>query len=115
MRRDDPMIQLARQLEPEFRRLREIEDELDELERQAYAQITEATVAVEGHVDLSRRHVHACVWRLDTVKGYVEDGRHHSALDHDRRCLRTSKQHMGRQADWTLPASWHQASRTSST
>ena len=34
---DDPLIRLFREIEPEFRSLRETHDELDELKRQAYA------------------------------------------------------------------------------
>ena len=45
---NDPMIRLAREMEPEYRRIREIEDELEEIERQAYAHITQARFALEG-------------------------------------------------------------------
>src|SRR5262249_42390060 len=38
---DDPLIQLMREIEPTYRELRETQDELDEIQRQAYAQIDE--------------------------------------------------------------------------
>ena len=68
------MIKLARAMEEEYRRLREINDELDELERQAYAKITKATLAAQG---TSGYPDATFTLRLafGTVKGYVEDGR----------------------------------------
>ena len=45
---DDSMIQLARLLEQEYRRVREVNEQLDERERQAYAQIAEASTAIRG-------------------------------------------------------------------
>ena len=44
----DPLIQLAKSLDSEYRRLRLMTEALDEVERQAYAQITEARFALEG-------------------------------------------------------------------
>ncbi len=46
---DDPMIELARIVDPEARRLRKIyETEIEEVKRQAYAKIAEARYAIEG-------------------------------------------------------------------
>lgn len=42
------MIQLAKIVNPEVRRLRKITDELDEQDKQAYAKIAEARFAVDG-------------------------------------------------------------------
>ncbi|MCA9047426.1 MAG: S46 family peptidase, partial [Planctomycetaceae bacterium] len=44
----DPLIRLAQLMEPELRAYRERSEALDEAERQAYARISEATVAVSG-------------------------------------------------------------------
>jgi hypothetical protein len=102
----DPMIQLAELMDSEYRRLREINDELDELERQAYAQITEATVAVQS---TSTYPDATFTLRLafGTIKGYVEDGQSippwttlGGAFDHEA--------HHQAQGDWKLPASWHE-------
>lgn len=44
----DPLIQLARDVLPELRKIRAVTDELDEQDRQAYAKIAEARFAVLG-------------------------------------------------------------------
>lgn len=44
----DPLIQLAKIVNPEVRRIRTITDQLDEQDKQAYAKIAEARFAVEG-------------------------------------------------------------------
>lgn len=101
----DPLIELARILEPEYRRLREITEELDELERQAYAQITEAKVALAG---TSSYPDATFTLRLafGTVKGYTEDGKpilpwttFGGAFEHE-----AAHDAMG---DWQLPRRWH--------
>ncbi len=45
---EDPLIKLAQMMEPEYRKLRLEKEELDEIERQAYAKITEVKFATEG-------------------------------------------------------------------
>ncbi len=42
------MILLAKIINPEVRRIRKVTDELDELDKQAYAKIAEAKFATEG-------------------------------------------------------------------
>ena len=103
---DDPFLQLAKQLEAEYRRVREIGDELDELERQAYAQITEATVAVQG---TSTYPDATFTLRLafGTVQGYIEDGRPVPPWTTLGGAF-THEQAHGAKDDWTLPSSWHQ-------
>ena len=100
------MLKLAKLLEPEYRRLRDVSDELDELERQAYAQITEATVAVEG---TSTYPDATFTLRLafGTVKGYVEDGKPIPPWTTLGGAFIHEEMH-GAQGDWKLPASWHQ-------
>lgn len=103
----DPMIVLARSLEPEFRRLRLITDELDETERQAYAKINQATIAVQGTSGFPDA---TFTLRLSfgTVKGYDEEGTRippwttiGGAFEHEKR--------HGARAPWILPASWKAA------
>jgi hypothetical protein len=103
----DPLIQLARILEPEYRRLRLRTEELDELERQAYAQITEAKFAAEGE---STYPDATFTLRLafGLVKGYEEDGQQippHTTLggafDHEAA--------HGAKDPWELPQSWRDA------
>ncbi len=103
---DDPMIHLAKLLEPEYRRLREIGDELDELERQAYAQITEATVAAQG---TSTYPDATFTLRLafGTVKGYIEDGKPVAPWTTIGGAFQHEQAH-GAKGDWTLPPRWHQ-------
>ncbi len=101
----DPMIQLARTMEAEYRRLREIDEEIDERERQAYAQITEAQVAVKG---TSSYPDATFTLRLafGVVQGYTEDGRPVPPWT----TLGGAYEHEARHAaedPWTLPKSWH--------
>ncbi len=85
---DDPIIQLAKLLEPEYRRIREINEQLQERERQAYAKITEANTAIEGtggYPDAT----FTLRLAFGVVKGYEEDGEADSACDQFCRCLQT--------------------------
>jgi hypothetical protein len=101
----DPLIQLARRMEPEARRVREIRDELDELERQAYAEITSAVYAVRG-TDTYPDATFTLRLAFGQVMGYVEHGRPippwttvAGAFEHEAR--------HGGQAPWKLPPRWH--------
>lgn len=72
---DDPMIQVAKLVDPEARAVRKIiETEVDEVERQAYARIANAKYAVEG---ASNYPDATFTLRLafGTVKGYKENGK----------------------------------------
>ncbi len=100
----DPLIQLARTLEPEYRALRERTEELDESERQAYAKITDVKFKLEGE---STYPDATFTLRLafGQVKGYQEDGQQipsnttmGSAFDHERAHASTDP--------WQLPKSW---------
>ena len=101
----DPLIQLARLLEPEYRRLREETEELEELERQAYAKITEASVAAEG---TSGYPDATFTLRLafGTVKGYVEGGKSLPPWTTLGGAFEHEAEHDA-QGDWELPESWH--------
>jgi hypothetical protein len=102
----DPMIQLARLLEPETRRMRKIRDELSEMERQAYAKITDVLFALEG-TDKYPDATFTLRLAFGPVKGYREGGQEippwttiAGAFVHENR--------HGGDEPWKLPASWHE-------
>ena len=104
---EDPLIQLARIVNPEVRRLRTITDQLDEQDKQAYAKIAEARFAVEG---TSSYPDATFTLRLafGPVKGYEQDGRQIPAWTSIGGAYEHEKQHAG-QTDYKLPLSWNQA------
>lgn len=100
----DPFIRLVKTMEPEYRRLRAIRDELSETERQAYAKITEAKVALEGTTGYPDA-TFSLRLAFGAVKGYEEDGQAippfttmGGAFDHEAA-------HGGKEP-WALPSSW---------
>ncbi len=92
-------------MDDEYRRLREIDDELDETERQAYAQITEATIAVKG---TSSYPDATFTLRLafGAVAGYVEDGKPIAPWTTFGGAFEHEAAHSA-EGDWKLPQSWH--------
>jgi hypothetical protein len=103
---DDPMIQLAKLVDPESRKIRDVQESLDEEERQAYAQIAEATFATQG---TSTYPDATFTLRLSygTVKGYEQDGEQippwttiGGAFDYE--------QLHGARDPWELPPRWHE-------
>ena len=102
---DDGMVTLARLLEPEYRRLHELSEELDERERQAYARITEAVVALQG---TSTYPDATFTLRLafGTVKGYEEAGSTIQPLTTMGGAFEHQAAHNS-ELDWVLPQSWH--------
>ena len=104
---DDPMMKLARKLEPEYRRIRERNEEIDERERQAYAKITKAITAVEGtggYPDAT----FTLRLAFGTVKGYMEDGKQIAATTNFAGAYSHAADHKG-QDDFDLPDSWMKA------
>jgi hypothetical protein len=99
----DPMIQLARSLESEYRKVHEAMDSIEEQERQAYSKITEAKFAVGGD---SMYPDATFTLRLSygAVRGYESNGSVPAwttlggAFEHE-------KQHLA-EDPWVLPASW---------
>lgn len=103
----DPMIRMARILEPEYRRLRELNESLEERERQAYAKITAATTAIEGtggypDATFSLRLA------FGTVKSYQQDGQTILPTTDFAGGYEHASQHAG-QEDFDLPESWIKA------
>ncbi len=103
----DSMIVLARSMEEEFRRLRKLVDEIDELERQAYAKIDEATIAIKG---TSGYPDATFTLRLafGTVKGYQEEGNEIPPWTTFAGAVEHEKVHRQR-APWKFPDSWELA------
>ncbi|MEZ6033936.1 MAG: S46 family peptidase [Planctomycetaceae bacterium] len=103
----DPLIQLAKIINPEVRRIRTITDQLDEQDKQAYAKIAEARFAVEG---TSSYPDATFTLRLafGPVVGYEQDGRQIPAWTDIGGAFEHEQQHQG-QADYVLPASWKKA------
>jgi len=104
---DDPMIRLARILEPEYRRLRELNERLEERERQAYAKITAAITAIEGtggypDATFSLRLA------FGTVKSYEQDGETIPPATTFAGAYEHASKHAG-QDDFDLPQSWMDA------
>jgi hypothetical protein len=99
----DPMIQLARSLESEYRKVHEAMDSIEEQERQAYSKITESKFAVGGD---SMYPDATFTLRLSygAVRGYESNGSVPAwttlggAFEHE-------KQHLA-EDPWVLPASW---------
>lgn len=103
----DPMIRLAKVLETESRRLRSINEELEETQRQAYTQIADATFATQG---TSGYPDATFTLRLafGPVRGYTEAGRSvppwttvDGAFQHEQR--------HAAEDPWELPPRWHAA------
>lgn len=104
---EDPLIGLALLLEPEYRKLRERREQLEEQERQAYAQITQAVAAIEG-TDTYPDATFTLRLAFGTVSGYEEDGQRVRPWTVMSGAFEHAEQHAG-QEDFDLPASWLEA------
>ena len=103
----DPMILMARKLETEYRRLDEINDEIEELERQAYSKINQAQFAVQGD-SIYPDATFSLRLAFGTVSGYHLDGQkipHQTTLGG---AFQHAKAH-GEKEPWVLPESWRKA------
>ena len=103
----DPMIQLAQQVDPVVRQKRKENEELNEIERQAYTQISEALFATQG---TSTYPDATFTLRLSygPVKGYLENGIEIPAFTKMGGTFDHELAHQG-QADYELPQSWQDA------
>ena len=103
----DPLIALAKIINPEVRRIRTITDQLDEQDKQAYAKIAEAKFATEG---TSTYPDATFTLRLafGPVKGYEQDGQTIPAWTSLGGAFEHEKSHAG-QTDYVLPESWKMA------
>jgi hypothetical protein len=101
----DPMIELARKVDPAARAVRKtMETQAEEVERQAYAQIARARYAVEG----SKTYPDATfTLRLafGTVRGFEENGQHVPFQTTFEGLYRRSAEHGGHEP-FDLPPRW---------
>ena len=102
---DDPMIQLARGMATEYRRIRDDKESLDERERQAYAKITRAVTTIEGTAGYPDA-TFTLRLAFGIVKGYAEDGQQIAPTTDVDGAFKHAQAHAG-QDDFDLPASWH--------
>lgn len=100
----DPMLVLARKLESTYRQSRERSEQLSEQLRQAYAQITEATVAVEG-TGTYPDATFTLRLAFGTVQGYEEEGKMIPPATNIGGAFAHADVH-GNKGDYQLPESW---------
>ncbi|MFN5905384.1 MAG: S46 family peptidase [Planctomyces sp.] len=98
---DDPMIQLARVINPEARRIRRITEELDEQDRQAYASVAEAQFAVLG-TSVYPDATFTLRLAFGPVIGYEQDGQQVPAWTTMGGAYQHEAAHEG-QTDYVLP------------
>ncbi len=101
---NDPMIKLARKMEEEYRRLRKLNEEIEERERQAYAKITRATASIDGtggYPDAT----FTLRLAFGVIKGYKQDGQPIEPFTTFAGAYQHAAEHAG-QADFDLPESW---------
>jgi len=102
---DDPMMGLARLVDRPSRAARKtVETQVDEVEREAYAQIAKAKYAIEGG---STYPDATSTLRLSfgTVRGYEREGRHVPAATTFAGLYERSREHDGR-PPFDLPPRW---------
>lgn len=104
---EDPMIVFAAALDDEERRLRKLDDELDEIERQAYARIATALFAIRG-TSVYPDATFSLRLAFGTIDGYREGGRQIPAWTTINGAFARQKQHDYREP-WVLPESWMKA------
>jgi hypothetical protein len=101
----DPMIVLARLVDPESRRLRSIyDDQVDEPRRQAYAKIAQARFAVYGK-NVYPDATFTLRLAFGQVKGYEEDGKQIPWMTTMGGAFFHADSHQN-QEPFRLPASW---------
>jgi len=100
----DPLVRLAALVDPESRRLRKIQEEIQEEERQAYAKVAEAVFATQG---TSTYPDATFTLRLafGTVRGYHEDGQPVAPWTTFAGAFQHESVHAAREP-WKLPKRW---------
>ena len=104
---DDPMIKLAWLVEPDSRTWRKVTDELAEIERQAYAQIAEATFATQG-TSTYPDATFSLRLAFGPVSGYEVNGEQIDAWTDFQGAFQHELNHKG-QDDYELPESYRAA------
>lgn len=101
---EDPLIRLARIVNPELRRMRRLTDELDEQDRQAYAKIAEARFAVLG-TSVYPDATFTLRLAFGPVLSYEQGGVTVPAMTTLGGAFRHEADHSG-QTEYVLPESW---------
>ena len=107
---NDPLIEVAQLMEPLYRESRQHSEEVSEQLRQAYARITEATVAVEG-TDTYPDATFTLRLAYGVVKGYTEDGQEIPPTTDFAGAYQHAAEH-DNAGDYQLPESWMKAKET---
>jgi hypothetical protein len=103
----DPMIELARSIDPEARALRKkFENEVEEPKRQAAAAIAKARFALDG-TNTYPDATFTLRLAYGTVKGYTEDGKQIPAFTTMAGLYERAKEH-GNKFPFDLPPRWEQ-------
>jgi hypothetical protein len=102
----DPLIELAQLIDDDARHYRKIGEELDEVERQAYSQIAEATFALKGESTYPDA-TFSLRLSFGTVKGYEEGGKQLPAWTTMGGAFEHEAAHHAKEP-WKLPKSWHE-------
>jgi hypothetical protein len=101
----DPMIQLAKLVDPTARAVRKVmETEVEEVQRQAYAQIARAKYAVEGS-SVYPDATFTLRLAFGVVKGFEENGKHVSFETHLAGLYRRAGEHQDK-PPFNLPRRW---------
>jgi hypothetical protein len=103
----DPLVQLVLAMEPEYRKVREASEALEEQERQAYAKITEAKFALGGD-SVYPDATFTLRLSYSDVLGYESDGKSIPAHTKLGGAFEHEKSHLTKEP-WVLPKSWHAA------
>ena len=107
---EDPMIKLALLVDDEVRKEQLKSDELAEIERQAYAQIAEATFATQG-TSTYPDATFSLRLSFGPVVGYKEKGKDIPAMTDINGAFNHEETHKG-QEFFDLPKSWHEARKS---
>ena len=107
---EDPMIKLALLVDDEVRKEQLKSDELAEIERQAYAQIAEATFATQG-TSTYPDATFSLRLSFGPVVGYKEKGKDIPAMTDINGAFNHEETHKG-QEFFDLPKSWHDARKS---
>jgi hypothetical protein len=102
----DPMIRLALLVDPDSRAARKkLEEQVVEVERQAYAQIAKVLFEVQGP-DSYPDATFTLRLSYGTVKGYEENGKAVAPWTTMGGAFHHAERHLNK-APWELPQSWH--------
>ena len=101
---NDPLIKLARLMEPTMREQRKLSEALSERERQAYAKISTATNTIQG-TGTYPDATFTLRLAFGTVRNYQENGETVPAWTTMGGAFKHQADH-GSKGDWRLPSSW---------